>query len=210
MIEVWLQKADALWFGVAEHEGKLVATVCDRTRDVAQRSIRECLPVDAPWRLAGAASTFARAMVEMLARLERGDESDKRFELSPEYVPEPRLSVLRVAAAIPRGYVSTYGAIAAVARTNARVVGGIMASNSLYPIVPCHRVVGSDMSLVGYTGRRTPYALRAKLDRLRAEAQGFTEERVIESVGRLTVVPVERVIARAGHDLQSTEQLSLW
>jgi O-6-methylguanine DNA methyltransferase len=211
MIDVWVRHVDVCWFCVAEHEGRLVATALARSRKEALLAIQRCLPAGAPCRFPDQPSPFAVATVAMLARLERGDESDKRFELSAEYLPEPAFSVLRAAAAIPIGYVSTYGDIAAVGHTNARVAGGLMAHNPLYPLVPCHRVVGHDMSLVGYTGRSTFLALRAKLDRLRAEARGFAEERVIESAGGLRVVPVERVIARAEPEIKATEQqLTLW
>ncbi|MCX7030853.1 MAG: MGMT family protein, partial [Spirochaetes bacterium] len=87
----------------------------------------------------------------------------------------------------------------------------VMSTNPLYPIVPCHRVVGSDLSLVGYTGRQDADALRAKLERLRAEARGFVEERVIGAAGGLRVYPVERVIAKAAREgLDAGIQLSLW
>jgi O-6-methylguanine DNA methyltransferase len=211
MIHVWIRQADSCWLGFAEHEGGLVATVLARSRREALRDIQGCLPAGAPCLFPDQPSDFALATIAMLARLEHGDETGKHFDLSSEYVPEPARSVLRAAAAIPVGYVSTYGDIASVGLTNARVVGSLMAHNPLYPIVPCHRVVGHDMSLVGYTGSSTYLALRAKLDRLRAEAMGFTEDRVIVSVGGLRVVPVERVIARAEPEVKAAEQqLMLW
>ena len=55
---------------------------------------------------------------------------------------------------IPRGRVSTYGAIArAIEKEGAsRAVGGILRVNP-WPIkVPCHRVVRSDGSIGGYGG----------------------------------------------------------
>jgi O-6-methylguanine DNA methyltransferase len=105
---------------------------------------------------------------------------------------------LKAAASIPIGYVASYGSIAKISGLNPRLVGRIMASNPLYPIVPCHRVVGADFSLVGYGGRRTPDALKAKLARLTAESRGFKSERDV-SIGeeKLRVFPVERVIERA-------------
>jgi O6-methylguanine-DNA--protein-cysteine methyltransferase len=67
-----------------------------------------------------------------------------------------------------------------------------MATNPLYPIVPCHRVVGADFSLVGYGGRKNLPALQAKLARLSKEAKGFaTEKEVLVNGRRLTVYPVE-------------------
>tara|TARA_Y100000310_G_scaffold328363_1_gene396385 strand:- start:761 stop:1057 length:297 start_codon:yes stop_codon:yes gene_type:complete len=52
---------------------------------------------------------------------------------------------------IPRGKVSTYGAIAsAMGKDGAvRAVGGALNKNP-YKEVPCHRVVGFDGSLVGF------------------------------------------------------------
>lgn len=211
MVSIWLEQVADLYFGVAGHDGKLVATVTCRSREEASRRIQGCLPEDAPFRFADDVSDFFRKTVLMLARIEQGDETCKTFELSTVYIPEPKQSVLRIAAGIPLGYAGTYGDIAARAGTNARVVGGIMATNPLYPIVPCHRVVGADLSLVGYTGKRTAAALGAKLDRLRAEARGYAEEQSVAAAGGLRVVPVEWVIARAARqDVTPSQQLSLW
>ncbi len=55
---------------------------------------------------------------------------------------------------IPKGRVSTYGAIArAIERESAsRAVGGILRRNPWQIRVPCHRVVRSDGSVGGYGG----------------------------------------------------------
>jgi len=75
--------------------------------------------------------------------------------------------VLRAVARIPYGETRSYGEIArAVGRPGAaRAVGGVIARNPLAPIVPCHRVIGSDGGLVGFggaRGRRRAPALRVK------------------------------------------------
>ena len=73
-----------------------------------------------------------------------------------------------------------------------------MASNPLYPIVQCHRVVGTDYSLVGYGGRKNPKALKAKLARLEAERKGNKSQKEITVNGTtVTVYPVEYVIDKA-------------
>ena len=211
MISVWVEQIGSQWFGVAEHEATLVATVTGETRDRAIRSLLDCLPTGAPHQMTEQGSPYARSTAKMLADIESGNESGKHYELSATYVPQTIARVLRAAAAIPLGYVSTYGAIAAVAGTNARVVGRTMATNPLYPIVPCHRVVGADLALVGYGGRTTPLALDAKLNRLRAEARGYPRERTIGEAGGLLVVPVERVIQRAASQKEiASQQLTLW
>lgn len=212
MITVWVGAGGPDWFGVAHHGGRLVATAIGAAHDEAAAAVRSCLPKGREFRMADEGSDYARGVVRLLARLEAGEEEAPFFELCPDCVGEPLATVLRVASAIPRGFVATYGGIAATAGTEARVVGHCMSTNPLYPIVPCHRVVGADLSLVGYSGRQDAPALRAKLERLRAEARGYVDVRTVGlgSAG-LAVYPVERVIAKAARDgLDPGVQLTLW
>ena len=62
--------------------------------------------------------------------------------------------VLRAEHAIPRGFVSTYGRIAAHLGMPgaARAVGGALATNPFPIFVPCHRAMRADMTLGGYQG----------------------------------------------------------
>ncbi len=62
--------------------------------------------------------------------------------------------VLRVVAEIPKGETRTYKQVAALAGSpNAyRAVGNIMSKNN-NPKVPCHRVVKSDGTTGGYSGK---------------------------------------------------------
>ncbi|MEM0961569.1 MAG: methylated-DNA--[protein]-cysteine S-methyltransferase [Bacteroidota bacterium] len=55
---------------------------------------------------------------------------------------------------IPHGETTSYGAIAARLGDPqaAQAVGGANGQNPISVIVPCHRVVGADGSLVGYAG----------------------------------------------------------
>jgi len=63
-------------------------------------------------------------------------------------------SVWQALLAIPYGKTVTYGDVArAIGRPrSSRPVGGAVGKNPLPIIVPCHRVVGSDRSLTGFTG----------------------------------------------------------
>lgn len=62
--------------------------------------------------------------------------------------------VLEATAAIPYGEVRTYGQVASEIGSprSARAVGGALNRNPVAIIVPCHRVVGSSGSLVGFGG----------------------------------------------------------
>jgi methylated-DNA-[protein]-cysteine S-methyltransferase len=63
-------------------------------------------------------------------------------------------AIYRWVSAIPAGTTMTYGEVAAaVGRPRAaRAVGAAMAANRFAPLIPCHRLVGSDGSLRGYAG----------------------------------------------------------
>ncbi|MCK4516588.1 MAG: MGMT family protein [Spirochaetaceae bacterium] len=146
----------------------------------------------------------------MLGELERGIETRKHFTLSSEHLPASLRRILNAAAAIPIGYVTTYGKIAAAAGSHARAVGRVMARNPLYPIVPCHRVVGADMSLVGYGGKQDARALAAKLGRLQAEARGVAGEKEVRVPdGVLTVYPTEWVTAGREAERAAIDRMQL-
>ncbi len=58
--------------------------------------------------------------------------------------------VLEVVARIPRGRVATYSAVAEVVGTSPRVVGNKLALNPFPLIIPCHRVIRSDLFVGNY------------------------------------------------------------
>ena len=85
------------------------------------------------------------------------DGQDVRFSL--DYLAMERCShfqqgVLRAEHGIPRGYVSTYGRIAAYLDLpgGARAVGRALATNPFPVVIPCHRAVRSDGAIGGYQG----------------------------------------------------------
>jgi methylated-DNA-[protein]-cysteine S-methyltransferase len=103
--------------------------------------------------------------------------------------------VLQAVSLIPVGYVASYCAVAKAVGGGARAVGNIMASNRFAPLVPCHRVVGSDLGLGGYSG-----GLDAKVKFLQREKRGYTKPRdvTVDGEKKLQVVPVEFVLKKLG------------
>jgi O-6-methylguanine DNA methyltransferase len=105
------------------------------------------------------------------------------FRLVPLEDLEPDLSgfsdfekgVLSHLRAVPPGRVSTYGNIAAaIGHPGAsRAVGGVMAKNPFPIIIPCHRVVKSDLTLGGFS-----YGPSLKRRLLEAEGVEFHGDRV--------------------------------
>jgi O-6-methylguanine DNA methyltransferase len=198
MIEVFAREVRGAWFGLAHNEGKIIATAVGPDRERTLKNLIRSIPDSAEYQIAEKESDFAERTIVKLEAVHRGVEEFGNPVLATECVPEPLASVLRVAASIPVGYVASYGSIAKAAGTEPKVVGQIMASNPLYPIVACHRVVGADFSLVGYGGGKSPNALKAKLGRLSAECRGFKSAREISIGGStLRMYPTERVIEKA-------------
>jgi methylated-DNA-[protein]-cysteine S-methyltransferase len=82
--------------------------------------------------------------------------SRKAFDLSLDLrgLPDFTRTVLRELVHVPYGETTTYGALAAKVGhpRAARAVGTVMNRNRIPIVLPCHRVVGSDGSLVGYGG----------------------------------------------------------
>lgn len=80
----------------------------------------------------------------------------REFELDVDLSPARDFgrAVLERLAHVPYGELTTYGALAAEAGRPraARAVGTVMNRNPVPIVLPCHRVVGSSGSLVGYAG----------------------------------------------------------
>ena len=69
---------------------------------------------------------------------------------------------------LPHGTVKTYKEVAISIKSpkSARAVANACAKNPYAPQIPCHRVIRSDGSLVGYSGRG---GIKQKLKLLRSE-----------------------------------------
>lgn len=98
-----------------------------------------------------------RAVDEARRELDEYFEGRRRkFDLPLDLrsLPPFTVSVLRELARVPYGETTTYGALALrVGRPRAaRAVGTVMHRNRIPIVLPCHRVVGSGGSLVGYAG----------------------------------------------------------
>jgi methylated-DNA-[protein]-cysteine S-methyltransferase len=76
-------------------------------------------------------------------------------------------AVWKACAEIPSGQVRTYGWLARrIGKPKAaRAVGQALGKNPFAPAIPCHRVVGADGRLTGYSGRGGVEAKRKLLRR---------------------------------------------
>ena len=94
---------------------------------------------------------------------------DPRFLPPIRYGSTPfRKAVCDVMLTIPYGGTMTYGQIAAALgrqRMSARAVGLAVGRNPISLLIPCHRVVGADGSLTGYSGGLSRKAALLELER---------------------------------------------
>ncbi len=83
-----------------------------------------------------------------------GSRREFPLEIAWGALPPFQRVVLQAVAAIPYGETRAYGQIAAaIGRPKAaRAVGRAVATNPMPIVVPCHRVVGSNGALHGYSG----------------------------------------------------------
>jgi methylated-DNA-[protein]-cysteine S-methyltransferase len=88
-----------------------------------------------------------------------------------------RKQIYDLTSQIPEGRVSTYGAIAVASGRPkaARAVGRLMHMNPNPIVMPCHRVVGSDGSLVGYG-----QGVEIKANLLAAEGVAVVDNKVVD------------------------------
>ncbi len=87
------------------------------------------------------------------------------------------------------GYITSYGAIAKVVGGSPRSVGRVEALNPVPLLIPCHKVVCSDLTAGGYGGGR-----QLKLEILQREKRGYEESRRLKvEGGELALFPVEWV-----------------
>jgi len=88
---------------------------------------------------------------DQLAGYFSGKLTDFSLPLAPQGTPFQH-RVWRSMSNIPYGEVRSYGQIAKTLMTGPRAVGTACARNPLPVLVPCHRVVGANGALTGYTG----------------------------------------------------------
>jgi len=82
---------------------------------------------------------------------------------------------------IPKGKVTTYGLLAKKLNTKAyRAVGNACRRNPYAPKVPCHRVVRSDGTVGGFSGRTSGKAVERKIRLLRKEDIRVEDGKIVD------------------------------
>ena len=195
LIEVYVKCVGGVWFGVACEGGRIFGTSFASDEQEALRDLLGCLPFGVGFEVAGVGSAFAEEVVGLVKQVYDGADVANGLCLALDGLPVYSQRVLRAVSLIPVGYVASYGAVAKAVGGGARAVGNIMAGNRFAPLVPCHRVVGADLGLGGYSG-----GLDVKVKFLKREKRGYTKPRdvAVDGEKKLQVVPVEFVLKKLG------------
>ena len=79
---------------------------------------------------------------------------------------------------IPRGKVTTYGALAKACNTSPRAVGALMRSNKHPETYPCYKVVSSSGRIGGYCGSVRGKNVGKKISLLRRDGIVVTNDKI--------------------------------
>jgi len=192
MIGLFTLDLEGVWFGVACDEERVFSTTFAKNQQAALSSLLDAIPFDIPFEVFSKPSPFAAKILYSVKGVYDGKGASEIFQLAAEHLSSYNRRVLETCALIPVGYVSSYGSVAKATGGSPRAVGGVMAANPFAPIVPCHRVVRSDLTLGGYGG-----GLDVKLAILSREKRGYKSKlKLPVSNRKLVVFPVERVLEK--------------
>ncbi|RLI42228.1 hypothetical protein DRO59_04810 [Candidatus Bathyarchaeota archaeon] len=194
MINLYTEKRDNTWFGVAADDRRLYVTTFAFSEKSVLQGLLKSMPYDVPFQQREKTSSFAERVIALLKDIYDGKSVSHNFALAMEHLSSYTQKVIKTVSLIPVGYVASYGSVAKAAGGSPRAVGRVMASNPFVLIVPCHRVVRSDFKLGGYGSHPD-----VKLEILKRERRGYTAKREVSVDGeKLLVFPVEFVLKRQG------------
>lgn len=187
MIHVCNKKIGAVWYSAAVQDNQVLATTFSFEEPDLKNMLRR-LPQGVPLQVLEKPSPLLANVLDTLDNIFNGkNEEPYNFKINTDSLSSHTQKVLNCTRMVPVGYVTTYGAIAKVAGGCARSVGHVEASNPVPLLIPCHRVVRSDLSAGGYG-----YGEQVKLELLHREKRGCEKSKKLElNDGELSLFPAE-------------------
>jgi len=86
--------------------------------------------------------------------------------------------ILHMLKEIPRGKVTTYGALAKAAKSSPRAIGQIMRRNPWPETCPCYKVVRSDGTIGGFDGHTSGKSIDRKIAKLNRDGVRFENGKI--------------------------------
>jgi len=183
MIRISSQQFDDLWFAIARNVNNHLAACAfsDESQAKAEAAVTKCFPAEDLSR----EGSRKDSNLEQIYRLYLGKGRVRPGLLDFSHVSAFRKRVYLLLSQIPRGKVTTYGALAKKLGMPhaARAVGTAVATNPFSLIVPCHRVLTSNLEILNYgmPGRRPSEGAYMKRRLLEHEGVEFQGRRVSAS-----------------------------
>lgn len=177
MIQISSEDRDGVWFALALNEKKqlIACAFSDRNRSEALRAVKNAIPSRNSPVENGSSANSVR--LRELHNLFTGRGRVGLGSLDLSHVSAFRRKVYLLLLRIPRGRVTTYGAIAKKLGSGryARAVGTAVATNPLPLVIPCHRVVPASFRIGNYgmPGRKPSEGGYVKNNLLRREGVKF-------------------------------------
>ncbi len=198
MIYVQYQKRKDIWYGAAVQNNQVLATDFSTEEPDLRRLLRK-LPPDIPFQVVKEHNPFLANVLEALEEVFKGkDQETYGFKIDMTHLSSYSRRVINCTHLVPVGYVTSYGAIAKVAGGIARSVGRVEASNPVPLLIPCHRVVCSDLSIGGYG-----YGKETKMEILQREERGYEESKELKVEDKkLSLFPAKMVKQKRGELLR--------
>jgi methylated-DNA-[protein]-cysteine S-methyltransferase len=192
MIRVHYTKLRGVWYGAAVEDERVVAT-CFSVKEPDLNRLLQRLPQDARFQVFEEPDQLLADVLKTLEEIFNGkDKKDYRFKIATDQLSSYAIKVLNCTRLVPVGYVTSYGAIAKAVGGSARAVGRVEASNPFPLLIPCHRVVRSDLSIGGYG-----YGQQVKGEILQRENRGYKTSTSLKlDDGELALFPAEWVKQR--------------
>ncbi len=189
MIYVYHKKVKGVWFGAAVRDDQVLATNFSFEEEDLGRLLGR-LPPNVTFQVAEEPNRLLTEVLEALEEIFEGkDRGSYGLKIGMDYLSSYTRRVLNCTRLVPVGYVTTYGALALAAGGISRSVGRVEASNPFPLLIPCHRVVRSDLSIGGYG-----YGVQVKLELLRREERGYEEAKQLKvGSGELALFPAKQV-----------------
>lgn len=192
VVSLYTKDVGNVCFGVAYENEKIFATTFASDERKALQNLLKNIPFNIPFQHSKAPSVFASQVIESLKKVYDGLGVAQSFSLYMNDMSNYAKRVIETVSKVPLGYVTFYGTVAKVAGGSARAVGRVMGLNPFPLIVPCHRVVCSNLTLGGYGG-----GLKVKLEILKREARGYSSKKEIVLAGeKLQLFPVEFLLSK--------------
>jgi methylated-DNA-[protein]-cysteine S-methyltransferase len=187
MIRVHYTKRGGVWYGAAVEDEQVVAT-CFSVKEPDLNRLLQRLPQDATFRVLDEPDQLLADVLRALEEIFDGkDRGAYGFKVATDHLSAYSRKALNCTSLVPVGYVTSYGAIARAVGGSARAVGRVEASNPFPLLIPCHRVVCSDLSIGGYG-----YGQQVKREILQREERGYEKSTSLKLEDReLALFPVE-------------------